>query len=111
MRNAPNWVIGVAAICITIVFLGTAGGFVFLSATGADATQFRAFLDTVFQFVTVLVSGGAFVAAGSAAKSAANAERQTNGELEPRIKRASKEAVTEVIEEMNGGSSDGRPTV
>lgn len=104
MRNAPNWVIGVVAICVTIVFLGTAGGFVYLSATGADATQFRAFLDTVFQFVTVLVSGGAFVAAGSAAKSAAAAERQTNGELKPRIK----EAVGEVIDEkMNGGTENG----
>lgn len=108
MRNTPNTIIGLAVGCVTLAFLGVTGGFVYLSATGADSTEFRAFLDTVLQFATLLLGGGAFVAAGSAAKSAAAAEKQTNGELTPRIK----DAVSEVLDEReNGGTDNGRPNV
>lgn len=95
MRNAPSWVLGIVAVCITIVFLGTAGGFVYLAATGADSTEFKGFIDTLFQFIIAVVSGGAFIAAGSAAKSSRNAEHQTNGELREWIKKTVEETRSE----------------
>lgn len=82
MKNTPGWII---AVCATVAFVSIVGAFVFLAATGADGTDFRAFINTLFNAASVLLGGGAFMAAGSAAKSAANAEKQTNGALDKRI--------------------------
>lgn len=105
MKNAPSWVI---IVCLTIVFCVVVGAFVFLSATGADASEFRTFLNTLLNIASVLIGGGAFVAAGAAAKSAANAEKQTNGApggLQDTVRQAIKH-------ELNGGENDGRgPTL
>lgn len=101
MRNTPGWIF---AVCGTIIFVTCVAAFVFLAATGADATEFRTFLNTVLNFAGVILAGTSAVAAGAAAKSAANAEKQTNGELTDRIKSA-------VIEAQNGGADNGRPTV
>lgn len=108
MRNTPGWVI---AVCATIGFVTVIGAFVFLAATGADATDFRAFLNTVLNVASVVLGGGAFLAAGSAAKSAANAETQTNGALDKRI-------ATQVAGQLISHgltktevTDDGRPTV
>ncbi len=105
MKNAPGWVL---AVCATIIFVVIVGAFVFLSATGADATEFRSFLNTLLNVGSVLLGGGAFVAAGAAAKSAANAEKQTNG-----APGGVQDTIRQVIkDELNGGENNGRgPTV
>lgn len=105
MRNTPGWVVW---ICGTILALAVIVSFVFLAATGADATDFRTFLNTALNIVTVLLGGGAFVAASAAAKSADKAEKQTNGApggIQDTIRQA-------IREELNGGEDNGRgPTV
>lgn len=67
-----------AWVCITVAFVAVIGAFTYLSAVGADGTEFRSFLNTVVNLVTLLVSGGAVAFAGQAAK-------QTNGDLDARI--------------------------
>jgi hypothetical protein len=68
-------------VCLTVAFLAVIGVFGWLSAIGADGTEFRSFLNTVVNLVTRLVSG---VAAAYAGKAAA----QTNGDLDQRIEEA-----------------------
>lgn len=81
VKNAPNSLIWAVTLC----FLGVLAAFVYLSATGSDATDLRTFLNTILNIVSSLFSAGALVVAGAAAKSAGKAEEQTNGQLDRRI--------------------------
>lgn len=107
MRNVPNGILAVIIVCVTVAFLGTLGTLAFMAANGTDSAPVTRFIDTALNFVLLIVAGTGATAAVSAAKSAAAAEKQTNGELTPRIK----SAVSEVLDERNGGTDDGRPTV
>lgn len=107
MRNVPNGILAVIIVCVTVAFLGTLGALVYMATTGADSAPVAKFIDTALNFVLLIVAGTGATAAVSAAKSAAAAEKQTNGELTPRIKNA----VTEVLNERNGGADDGGPTL
>ena len=100
LKNAPN---GLIIGCVTIVFVTVVTAFVVLAVTKSDATEFRAFLNTLLNIVSVIFAGGAFVTAGAAAKSAQKAEEQTNGALDDRIKTVVSDAITET----NGGSRNG----
>jgi hypothetical protein len=68
-----------AWVCLTVAFVAVVGAFAWLSAIGADGTEFRSFLNTVVNLATLAVAGGGVVFAGQAAK-------QTNGDLDQRIK-------------------------
>jgi len=103
VKNTPNWVL---AFCTTVAFVTVVVAFVFLSTHNADATGVQNFVNTIINLAGVIFGGGAFIAAGAAAKSAANAEKQTNGILRPTMKDAVKEALDEHNKE-NGGISNG----
>lgn len=105
MKNTPNWVL---AICATVGFITVVAAFVFLSTHNADSSSVQNFVNTVLNLAGVLFGGGAFIAAGAAAKSAAKAEEQTNGVLKPTMKSAVKEAL---IEHENGGGTNGGQAV
>lgn len=102
LKNVPN----IVWVSLTVVILALITAFVVLSVTGTDATEFRSFLDTVFNFVLVLLSGSGLVFAGVAAKNAQDAKEQTNGGLEERMKSAALDALKQ-HEETNGGSDNG----
>lgn len=68
-------------VCLTVAFLGVLGVFAYLSAIGADGSEFRSFLNTMLNLVTLVVSGSAAVYAGKA-------QSQTNGDLDARIEAA-----------------------
>lgn len=75
VKNAPNALIWAVALC----FVAVLGSFVVLASNGSDSTDLRTFVNTVLNIAGALFSGGALIVAGSAARSAGNAERQTNG--------------------------------
>jgi hypothetical protein len=89
MKNAPNSVI----YSVAIVFVTIIAAFVALSITGSDTAELRSFLNTVLNFASVILGGGAFIAAGAAAKSAGKAEQQTNGQMHQTIRDAVADAV------------------
>ena len=99
----------VLAICGTVVFLTIIAAFVFLSVTGSDATEFRAFINTVMNAAAVVLAGTGAVAAGVAAKSAGTAVKQTNGALDGRIETAIAQALANHTHGKDDG--DGRPTL
>lgn len=115
MKNVPNAV----WYCVTAVIISLMVAFVVLGVTGADATEFRSFLNTVLNFASVLLGGGAFAFAGAAAKQADTAAKQTNGILDQRIQHAITQALASQSVDSNAavqttydkGVSDGRPTV
>ena len=102
LKNVPN----IVWVCLTAVMLALITAFVVLAVTGTSAAEFRSFLDTVFNFVLVLLSGSGLVFAGVAAKNAQDAKEQTNGGLEERMKSATLDALQQ-HEETNGGSDNG----
>lgn len=113
VRKAADRVPGtVLAICATVTFAIIVGAFVFLSATGSDATEFRQFINTVMNAAGVILAGTGAVAAGVAAKSAGTAVKQTNGQLDDRIITAIQAALESHAVTAHGkDSGDGRPTV
>ena len=84
-----------AWVCITVAFVAVVGAFAWLSAIGADGTEFRSFLNTVVNLATLLATGGAVAFAGQAAK-------QTNGDLDARIATAVTVALDRQREEDTG---------
>lgn len=102
MKNAPNWVI---AVCSTIVFITIVAAFTLMAVLKVDSGEFRSFLNTVLNVASVVLSGGAFIAAGSSAKSAAKAEEQTNGQLTSTIHEAVQKAINGKEDNDNGRSA------
>jgi hypothetical protein len=96
VKNAPNALIW----GVTIVFLGILAAFTVLSATGSDTTDLRAFLNLVLNIAGGLFSGGAVVLAGSAAKSAHTAVKQTNGLAEAERVDIAKKAAAEAVAQL-----------
>lgn len=95
LRRAAARVPGtVLAICATVVAVTVIAAFVFLAATGADATEFRAFINIALNVGAVALAGTGAVAAGVAAKSAGTAVQQTNGALDARMEHAFQRALT-----------------
>jgi hypothetical protein len=89
VKNAPNSLI----YSVAAIFVAAIAAFVVLAVTDSSSTEFRSFLNTVLNIAAVALSGGAAVAAGSAAKSSANAETQTNGVLDQKIENAVRRAI------------------
>lgn len=102
MKNAPNWVI---VVCSTVVFITVVAAFTLMAVLKVDSGEFRSFLNTVLNVATVVLSGGAFLAAGSSAKSAAKAEEQTNGQMKSTIHAAVQDAMNGKEDNDNGRST------
>jgi hypothetical protein len=112
-KNAPNALI----YAVTALAVATIAAFVILAVTESDATEFRAFMNTLLNIVSTLFAGTAAVAAGAAAKSAGKTEEQTekvveqtNGNLDGRIQDAVQAAIQQYgVTSIEGGDEHGRP--
>ena len=82
MKNVPT----AAWVCLTVAFLAVTTAFVVLAAIGADAAEFRGFLNVVANLGMLLLGGGSVVYAGAAARNSQQAAEQTNGQLDARIR-------------------------
>jgi hypothetical protein len=82
VKNVPNalyWLLGVCFVAVIAAFL-------VLAETSKNSDDFTRFLNTVMNFVGLLVGGGGALLAGSAAKSAheaRDAARQGNADTAP----------------------------
>lgn len=93
--KAPNNVIIVCGTILAAAFLGC---LTILAVYGKDAESLFRLMNLLMNGITVLISAGAFVYAGSAAKSSDDTAGQLNGEFDKRIRLA----VAEVLEDNNG---------
>lgn len=106
LKNVPT----AAWVCITLAFLGVTAAFVILAVTGADAAEFRGFLNIFANLGGLLLGGGSVVYAGAAARNSQRTVEQTNGALDARIEagvRAALEA-QRADDVQPGGVLDGR---
>jgi zinc transporter ZupT len=81
LRKAPTPVLITAIIVGGLLPLGSIAGFVALEMTGSPTTDYRAFLNLLMNGAILALSGIGAVGGISAARSASNAEDQTNGQL------------------------------
>ncbi len=81
IKKAPTSVVVTVIIVCGIGTVVMLGGFIALEYAGRPTEDYRAFVNTLFNAVTFLLVGTGTVASISAARSASNAEDQTNGQL------------------------------
>jgi hypothetical protein len=92
VKNAPTSVVW----AVVVSFLGVLAAFVVLSATGSDTGDLRTFVNTALNIVAALFSGGALVAAGSAARSSGRVQEQhDNGEITEKVEQGVRNALDE----------------
>lgn len=84
IRKTPTAVLVSAIVAGVVLTLGFLAGFVYLTVKGEDTTEYRGLVNLAMNAVTVLLGAIAAVGASSAARSASNAEEQTNGQLTTR---------------------------
>lgn len=101
VQSAVNRVPGtVLAVCATVVFVTIVMAFVFLAVVDADATDFRAFINTALNAGGLIIGITGAVAGGIAAKNSARTVVQTNGGLDARIEAG----VQRALNARTGGS-------
>lgn len=108
-KSAPT---AVVVICATVVILAMLGSVVALSIFGKDAENLFRMLNILLNTLGVLTGTGALLYAGSAARSSARTEQNTNGIMDQRMQAASKEAMQDYgATSVKGGNPHGRPTL
>lgn len=81
IRKAPTALLVTIVIVCGLGVIVTIGGFVLLEYAGRDTTDYRAFVNVLINAATLAVAGVGAVGGVSAARSASNAEENTNGTL------------------------------
>jgi hypothetical protein len=81
IRKAPTAVLVAGVIVGGLLPLGALAGFVVLEVNGASTTDYRAFLNLLMNSAILALSALGAAGGVSAARSASNAEDQTNGQL------------------------------
>lgn len=81
IKKAPTSVLITAIIVGGLLPVAAIVGFVVLETTGSSTTDYRAFLNLLMNGAILALSGAGAVGGISAARSASNAEDQTNGQL------------------------------
>lgn len=84
LKKAPTAVVVAVVIVAGLSFVALLGGFVALTWADKPTEDYRTFVSTIAQLVTLPLVGLSSVAAVSAAKSASRTEEQTNGQLTKR---------------------------
>jgi hypothetical protein len=97
ISKAPTAVVVAIIATCGVVTLGVLAAFVLLSVQGVDTTEFRQWVQTIGQLLVFPLLGIGTVASVSAARSASNAEEQTNGASQVREQDIAEAAVKTVL--------------
>lgn len=81
IKKAPTSVLITAIIVGGLMPLVAIAGFVVLEVSGSNTADYRGFLNLLMNAAILALSGAGAVGGISAARSASNAEDQTNGQL------------------------------
>jgi hypothetical protein len=81
LRKAPTAVVVTLIVTTGFILVSVIGGFIFLTAIGADVTEFRAFSNTLMNAATLALAGVGAVGGVAAASSSQMTETRTNGAL------------------------------
>jgi hypothetical protein len=81
LRKAPTSLVIAMMIMVGVATIAYLGGYVYLSANGIDTTDYRALLNTAFNYAGILFGATTTVASVAAARSSGRTEEQTNGNM------------------------------
>jgi len=102
VKKAPTSVIVSMVLVCGLGTVAVIGGFVALEIAGRPTDDYRGFVNLLLNAAMLLVGGTGTVAAVSAARSASNAEDQTNGALTAKIDAVADRAADRAIERSRG---------
>lgn len=85
MKRAPSTVV---VIAVTVAFLAVLGSFVALVLADKSPESLSTLIERVVMMLGALTGAGGLAYGASAARSAAAAQEQTNGSLDPRMRAA-----------------------
>lgn len=100
LKKAPNAVIITLILVLGLIVLGVLGAFVTLQLNGQDTAPLRQWISAVGIPLLSLLMGVNTVASVQGARSASNAEDQTNGQLTARDARIA--ALEATVRKMGG---------
>lgn len=92
LKEVPN----VVWVCLTIAFLGVIGAYLVLSTNGTSTEDLSRLLNSIMNFVGIILGGGGVAIASSAAVNAKRAVNQTNGDMAAMVRRVVKEELANV---------------
>lgn len=90
MKSAPNALI----YTVGVVFVAILAAFVIVSLNGASTEELWVFLNRLANLAGMIFGAGGMIAAGAAANSAKKAETATNGDMDVKIERAVRRAIS-----------------
>jgi hypothetical protein len=73
VSKAPNWVL---VVCATVVLVVTIAAITLLSYSGKSSDDLIRLLNIMLNVASTILAGGAFVAAGAAARSSSTVEQK-----------------------------------
>ncbi len=103
LRKAPTSVVITLIMSTSLILLSVIGGFIFLTAIGADTTEFRAFANTLMNAATLALAGVGAIGGVAAASSSQKTETRTNGMLDGLVQGKVDTAVDEAEGRMSHG--------
>jgi cytochrome c biogenesis protein CcdA len=81
LRKAPTSLVITVCVVIGVASVAYLGGYVYLTASGADTTDYRSLLNSTFNYLGILFGATTTVASVAAAKSSSKTEENSNGAL------------------------------
>jgi hypothetical protein len=108
LKKAPTGLIIAVVVTVGVMTVAYLGGYVYLLAMDKDVAEYRALLNTTMNFVMLLLGGTAAVGSVAAARSASNAEDNTNGTLERRDETIADQGSTIATLRRDAADREGR---
>lgn len=102
ISKVPTPVLIAVIIVGGLLVLALIGGFVGLTMVGADTTDYRSFVNTLANLIMLPLMGLGTTAAVSAARSASNAEDNTNGKHTAELDDVARRAAAAAIRQQGG---------
>jgi hypothetical protein len=102
LRKTPVPLLVAIIVVVGVASIAYLGGFVYLTAIDKPTDDYVRLLNSSLNWVTLLLVGTGTAASVTAAKSASNAEDQTNGHLAEKDDRIAK--LEQQVRRMTGGT-------
>lgn len=103
LKKAPTGVVVSIIAVVGLLMVVTIGGFVWLTAIGADTAEFRMFINTLLNSVGLPLAGIGAIGGISAARSASKVEERTNGGLDALVDSKVDAKVQRIMGEQSNG--------
>jgi hypothetical protein len=103
IKKAPTALIVAIVVVVGVVSVSYIGGFVWLTVEGKDTAEYSRLINSAANMLMLLLGGTTAVASVSAARSASNAEDNTNGKSDAERQAIADAAAEATVRRLTGG--------